>query len=283
MGDRSREEELDLPVLAPSSPTRKRKVLKHKRTARSCNQQALNAVIEKLPVLNFTSDSDDDLPVLDDRRDEDSADELPLLPLTRAATSSTGIDMGSDRDSHSSDEVRAKPSDLTPSQHLPFQSLGARNFAAWALHRAKDMGHFQRLIDVAAQGPIKLGSLCSGLEVFAMVALCLSAAWRDLAVSLPTLPVLDFVHEFSCELDDKKRALLRTRPGFPEPAKHLFADVADVASGRPSYCSITQGHVCPARPDVLMAGWSCKDLSGLKCHMQVPFGITGTGCSSTTL
>ena len=231
-------------------------------------------------MLNFASDSDNGLPVLDDQQDEDSADELPLLPLPRAATSSTGIDMGSDRDSRSSDEVRATPSDQTPSQHLPFQSIGARNFAAWALHRAKDIGHLQHLIHVAAQGPIKLGSLCSGLEVFVMVALCLSAAWRDLAVSLPTLPAMEFVHEFSCELDDKKRELLRTRPGFP---KHLFADVADVASGKPSYCSIVQGLACPARPDVMMAGWFCKDLYGLKCHMQVPFGVTGTGCSSTTL
>ena len=157
------------------------------------------------------------------------------------------------------------------------------NFAAWALGQAQDMGHLDRLIDVAAKGPIKLGSLCSGLDVFVMVALCLRAAWVDLAVVLPHLPDLQFVHEFSCELDDKKRELLRTRPGFSgSQPKHLFADVTDLACGLPVHCSIVQRLVHPERPDVMMAGWSCKDLSGLKSHMQVPFGIGGSGCSSTT-
>jgi len=69
----------------------------------------------------------------------------------------------------------------------------------------------------------------------------------------------EFIHEALCEFNDKKRALCcRVSPG----ARHVYKDILELQYG-PAYDYVLRRQTSPAKPHILVAGFSCKDLSML--------------------
>lgn len=123
--------------------------------------------------------------------------------------------------------------------------------------------------------------LDSGMEVFSMViqSIVFGLHLIDMAVSLPT-----FIHEASCEVDDKKRDIcMRVSPNM----RHMYRDVVQLSKG-PCYDFVTETIVSPDAVDAVVAGFSCKDLSYLHNANAVlrrfhdHRGRRGKGTSSTT-
>ena len=114
---------------------------------------------------------------------------------------------------------------------------------------------------------MRFASLCSGLEVFTMVVTAIKRALRLYGFEEPTV-----VHELSCEIDDKKRALCTTiSPGV----KHVYADLLELAEGA-AFDEVDQCTNSPESPNVVAAGFSCKDLSSIS-NFKVKFsGTKGT-------
>ena len=136
------------------------------------------------------------------------------------------------------------------SDSTPPSQVGVLSFGHIAYQRLNDLGVLQSLARVFCKGEIKAGSLCSGLDVFAMCLASVGIAFAPLGVS--------FVHEVMCEIDSKKRDILLT--SYPN-VRHLYADVADLAKG-PSWDYVRK-EMNDCEPEVIAVGFSCKDLSCL--------------------
>ena len=84
------------------------------------------------------------------------------------------------------------------------------------------------------------------------------------------------IHYMLAELDRKKRKLLLARRLQPV-AENVFGDIFDLPG--PCWCYKQEALVTPERPDVIVAGFPCQDLSLLR-RRQVAF-VEGSTSADT--
>ena len=156
-----------------------------------------------------------------------------------------------------------------PSAHSsarPEQS-SAQGYATWACAR---LSALQRR-SICAR-PRRFLSFCTGM---ATEVLATHAIATGLQLQGSTMEV---AHVAGCEVDDKKRALLIQH--FAEFG-NVFRDVTDMAN---QYILDEKTHEAVQRPeaDVLVTGFSCKDISGLTTKPKSERG-DNNGTSANTL
>lgn len=142
---------------------------------------------------------------------------------------------------------------------MPYPKPGILELVAFSVFHLHGLGRLGPLLRKLSAGPVRFASLCSGLEVFTMVFLALESAFDDLPdLTLENRP--QFIHELSCELDDSKRALCTK---ISPSVQHVYKDVVELSSGC-AYDYVHKRKTRPDAPDVMAAGFSCKDLSGMR-------------------
>jgi hypothetical protein len=156
-----------------------------------------------------------------------------------------------------------------PSAHRsprPEQS-SAQGYASWACAR---LSALQRR-NICAR-PRRFLSFCTGMATEVLAA---DAIARGLQLQGNTMEVQ---HVAGCELDEKKRAFLIQH--FGEYGS-VFRDVTDMAN---QYVLDEKTHESVLRPeaDVLVTGFSCKDISGLTTKPKSERG-DNHGTSANTL
>ena len=221
------------------------------------------------PSLAEQGDDDDDLPVLVGSpgglspKSSASLDASPggLSPKASASPDSNT----SDSESLSSDvecqdnaeEVTASEgsSDLQHSPMMPTSVTGVFSHMDWAWRRLRDKRPWGQICSNLSKGPIKHGSLCSGIDVSAM-------SWDGLgrACAQEVYPRIRcrLVKEVICEVHPKKFNLLMQM--HPDVC-HAYKDVLKLSKG-PCW-DYKMEAITDCSPDVLFAGFSCCDLSAL--------------------
>lgn len=140
-----------------------------------------------------------------------------------------------------------------PSGMSPFPM----DYAKWALNRVDT----QVLAACLRRGQIKCASFCTGMFSEKMCFDALEDVW-NMSFSEKHGVLWECEHVFICELDPAKRkALLATHTDV----RFVFSDARDVAQGRAlDFRSNTFVDTYQLEVDLLVAGYPCKDLSGLK-------------------
>jgi site-specific DNA-cytosine methylase len=157
---------------------------------------------------------------------------------------------------------------------LPFQKATALNYMEHVLRVLLAKGKGIQLSQVAGAGAVCLGSLCSGMDMFIMVAVGFLLAWEKVRCestgSAAAMPSFRLKHACSCEMHDGKRKLLHEGHASSHPAvlglhkpEHIYKDIVKLAA-KLEVDEVT-GIICqPDHVDFVFSGWSCKDLSGLR-------------------
>ena len=133
--------------------------------------------------------------------------------------------------------------------------------AAWALRVAKRVGMIGRVSDSLDKkgGCVRVGSLCSGMNMDCYALRALRNAWGLLAKDLGVNAELDWARKFSCEIAKEKRSLIEST--WPE-AEALFPDVAHMGREK-AFCCKADGLISIPYVDLLFSGFSCTSLSRL--------------------
>ena len=117
-----------------------------------------------------------------------------------------------------------------------------------------------------------VATACSGtgVDLLGMTA-CMAAAhevFEDIDMQIE--------HRWSCEIVDWKQDFLIASHNVP----HVFRDITQL-SGSSAHDVVTDAEVIIPRVDILIAGFSCKDLSDLNNH-SAEGGINGDGSTGRT-
>jgi site-specific DNA-cytosine methylase len=117
---------------------------------------------------------------------------------------------------------------------------------------------------------VRIGTMCSGTDspILAMQAIAASMDKRGLR--------LEVEHSFSCEIDKDKQTFLKKN--FTMGA--LFNDVCELGQEMAKDVQSGKQVPVPSGLDVLLAGFSCKDLSGMNTNRKK---LEEMGTSGTTL
>lgn len=159
---------------------------------------------------------------------------------------------------------------------VPHERPGILKFMTHAVCRLGKLGRLEPLLTTLAMGPIRFASLCSGFEIFTMVMKALESAIQCLPADYQKFCV-KLVHELSCEIDSKKRELCKV---ISPNLKHLYADVVKLGKGC-AFDYIAGRVQKPESPHLVAAGFSCKDLSGMR-RGEVQFIHNKKGTSGKT-
>ena len=156
-----------------------------------------------------------------------------------------------------------------PSAHRsprPEQS-SAQGYAIWVCAR---LSALQRR-NICAR-PRRFLSFCTGMATEVLAAYAIATGLQQQGSTM------EVQHVAGCELDEKKRAFLIQH--FGEYGS-VFRDVADMAN---QYVLDEKTHEAVLRPeaDVLVTGFSCKDISGLTTKPKSERG-DNNGTSANTL
>ena len=173
-------------------------------------------------------------------------------------------DIDDQMSSSSTDEEPApKRACIAPVNRAGPSNIGVRSHCSWSVRQLQAEGLMARLARTLRKlmPPIRCGSLCSGIDVGIFCLLMLQSVFKDVGFQV------DFEHTFCCELDDTiRQKLLEAYPSM----RNLFEDVVDVATGT-AFCEKLQDTILVPSVDVLIAGFSCIDLSTLN-NRDVSFG-----------
>jgi DNA-cytosine methyltransferase len=118
----------------------------------------------------------------------------------------------------------------------------------------------QKLKEVGKLRKIRVGTMCSGTDSPILAMRAIADAFH--AAQCGSLEVQ---HIFSCEFDREKQKFLKAN--YPEMGI-LFDDVTKL--GNKSALDVISGKMkdVPGKADVIIAGFSCKDLSGMNSHRK---------------
>jgi len=158
---------------------------------------------------------------------------------------------------------------------LPASSSGILGFAKWAVNRLRvsevsEGDPFRHIVESLSNGPLRVGSLCSGIDTSGMCFTALECALGPTAQA-------SFVSEVLCEIDESKRAILRRT--FCHHTRHVYADVHQLADGKA--LDLVTERICDPSPNFLVVGFSCKDLSSLS-NLKVGFNRKRSTSSGST-
>ena len=119
---------------------------------------------------------------------------------------------------------------------------------------------------------ITVGTLCSGSELY-MLSL------KPLAEVLTALTgcTMSFRHAWACELNPRKRALIRDNFSVG----YLFSDLKDIANSGGGKDELSGNIVHVPSVDIVISGFSCKDASRLNSHHQERLDFVEKGSFTT--
>ena len=146
-----------------------------------------------------------------------------------------------------------------------------RGYSKWLLRHC-DLGHLSRTF----AEPIITGSFCTGMLSEGMCMDALSTEWEMAGHTSRYQVAPHFKNLFACEWDDRKRAALLHNH---DDVDYIFKDACEMAKGR-AWCYKRQLYVDTfnLKPHLVVAGYPCKDLSGLNANPKAfldPVGTTG--------
>mmetsp|Transcript_127383 Transcript_127383/g.220833 ORF Transcript_127383/g.220833 Transcript_127383/m.220833 type:complete len:2012 (-) Transcript_127383:196-6231(-) len=117
---------------------------------------------------------------------------------------------------------------------------------------------------------LRIGTMCSGTDSPVLVARSLQRALD------PRGSGLKFEHVFSVEIDPAKQEFLRAN--FPE-CPHIFQDVTQMGRAK-AFDTLTQSpQPVPGNLDLLIAGFSCKDLSMMNSYRKTLMEMGQSGAT----
>jgi len=118
---------------------------------------------------------------------------------------------------------------------------------------------------------LRIGTMCSGTDAPVLVARAMQRVLGDLSSGIT------FEHVFSAEQEPSKQEFLRAN--FPD-CKRIFQDVCQMGRLR-AYETVSRSpQPVPGDLDVLLAGFSCKDLSMMNSYRKT---LAEMGTSGSTL
>lgn len=131
------------------------------------------------------------------------------------------------------------------------------DYATWALQQLEDILNPMELKQLKKNlaGPVRMGSLCSGMDVGAMASNAIYEAAKVLGIQKPGC----VQHQWCCEIDARKREVLRSAHGFVQ----MFTDIHDMGKNKKAFCELANAPVEPAPVDILTFGFVCKSISAM--------------------
>ena len=155
------------------------------------------------------------------------------------------------------------PVDSCPNFDPYFEQMapGIMAFMVSCLFRLSKLGRLPNLARNLGKGPVRLGTLFSGLEVFIMVAVSLALAWPQVLKAHPEFGDADclFRHTVGAENDPKKR---RVAMLVSPDVEAMYGDVLDLSKNNGGgYDYVSESWVAATPPEVLCFGFPCKNIS----------------------
>ena len=164
----------------------------------------------------------------------------------------------------SGDWLRAQESRRAPQLAIPQDKLVRDMIVHMSDEgRSKLRSSVGRLAETMPGGTVRVGTACSGCELVRVVCGQLAGALQDV---FPTATPLKFSNEWACESEPWKQKFLVDNFGI----EHLYGDIGHLSGTRaPNVAQdCTDEEIAPV--NLLVVGFSCKDLSSQKTLDQLP-------------